>query len=276
MGFFAKRRMDKILEGRDEATREKISQISRLFADYVPKHGMRFSYDRYDGQFKPSKDPSNYDAIYITPFDADELSRLIMSYKGIKEPDPNADESVKVGYRVGTDLAISRAATGDVNSQIVSAVKNALGYPQNKPLDLIFSMRAYDLKSAKVCDSLYVFFDRKENYIGRQYNPYFLGVRKQNGEIKKLAEDRDGNKSIEVTKARLNLPNMDKRIDKYYPSPTGNAAMKRMYNLITSDLPWYKLGLATEEFLDKKIDENSPIDSNTRSEFVRYLYDRLQ
>ncbi|MBE5727972.1 hypothetical protein IHE51_00435 [Candidatus Parvarchaeota archaeon] len=274
MGFWAKKKAEKVYMGKDEKTMDRLLEMSEPFANYVSTNGMKFSYDPSDKQFKPSKDQSNYDALYIDPFSSDGLAHLLGEYRGIKEPKPDADKFEKVRYQVALDMAVSKTVSGDPNSELVSAVKKALSYPQNKPLDIIVSNRVYDLKSAKICDRLDFMFDRKETYSGREFNPYLLGVKKSNGEIDRLVEDTINGKTFERSGFSLYLPNADKRMDRYFPGPKPTTMYMRVPML--TDTPWYKLGLALENFLDSKISENAPMDSSTREEIVKYLYNNLQ
>lgn len=277
MGFFAKRKMEKILEGKDEATNERVANISGSFADYVSKYGMKLSYDPSDKQFKPSRDSSNYDAVYITPFDAYKLDLIIANFRGLRDPGPNADITDKIAYLSNLTLGIKFTAEEDPNKQLTYALKSALGYPETKPLDIIIPNPIYDFKSAKICDNLFLILDKKETYTGKEYNPYLLSIKKYDGKTEELTKTRkfDGT-PIEISYRNINLPNSDKRLDKYFPSKNGNATSKSLLKLISADLPWYKLGLAIETFLDDAIARNAPMDSKTREEFINYLNETLK
>ncbi len=274
MGFWAKKKAEKVYMGKDEKTMDRLLEMSEPFANYVSTNGMKFSYDPSDKQFKPSKDPSNYDALYIDPFSSNELAYTLSEYRGIKEPGPDADKFERARYKVGLDMAVSKTVLEDPNSELVSAVKKALSFPQNKPLDIIVSMRVYDLRSAKFCNSFDLMFDKKEAYAGREYNPYLLKVKKPNGEISRLTEDTINGKAFDQSGSYLYLPNSNKRMDMYSPGQKPTTSFSTM--VLVDALPWYKLGLAVENFLDSKISENAPMDSGTREEIVKYLYNNLQ
>jgi hypothetical protein len=283
MGFLAKRKMEKVYMGKDKKMMDKILELSLPFADYVSKHGTKFSYDPSDKQFKPSKDPSNFDALYIDPFSSNELSTVIIKYKGfqepwlkgIKEPGPDADNTEKVRYNWALTSAVSNTISEDPNSELVGAVKKVLSYPQNKPFDIIVTKLVYDLRSAKISDSFDFMLDKKETYVGREYNPYLLKAKKSNGEIVRFAEGKMNGKTFDKSGFSLYLPNSNRRMDKYFPGPKPTAAYSRVV-MLTDAMPWYKLGLAVENFLDSKISENAPMDLSVREEFIKYLYGRLQ
>jgi hypothetical protein len=274
MGFLAKRKMEKVYMGKDEKTMDRLLEMAEPFANYVSTNGMKLSYDPSDKQFKPSKDPSNYDALYIDPFSSEGLAHLLGEYRGIKELKPDADKFERARYEVGLDMAVSKTVLEDPNSELVSAVKKALSFPQNKPLDIIVSMRVYNLRSAKFCKNFDFVFDKKEVYAEREYNPYLLKVKKPNGEIGGLTERAINGKTFDKSGSFLYLPNSNKRTDMYSPGQKPTKMFSTM--LLVDTLPWYKLGLAVENFLDSKISENAPMDLSVREEFIKYLYGRLQ
>lgn len=249
-------------------------ELAGPFADYVSKHGIKFSYDPSDRQFKPSKDLSNYDAIYITPFDS-ELSSIGMKYRGIKEPDQDAKYLDKMVYQSIKSHVISSFIPADKDSKLVEATKIALGYPKDKPLDIIVSQQLLDSDHAGTYGFLSLLFDKKELYTGKEYNPYLLSVKRLNGEVVKVTSREGNNQFFDINGCPLILlPNNDKRVKRY-------SSVSYIYGkgkIITDSLPWYKLGLVIENFLDKKIAENATIqaDRSTEEEFVKYLYNNLE
>jgi hypothetical protein len=275
MGFWAKKKAEKVYMGEDKKTMDRLLEMSEPFANYVSTNGIKFSYDPSDKQFKPSKDPSNYDALYIDPFSSNELAHLLGEYRGIKEPRPDANNIEKARYIADLSMTILNVVLEDPNSELVGAVKNISGYAQDKPLDIIVSDRVNDLFSAKICDKLDFMFDKRERYAGREYNPYLLKVTKRDGVVVALAEGKVGDKTFYRSGSYMNLPNADKRMDKYLPGPKPTSAYAKA-KMLVDGLPWYKLGLLTENFLDSKISESASMDSKTREEFIKYLYENLQ
>ncbi|MEM3844484.1 MAG: hypothetical protein QXU98_02070 [Candidatus Parvarchaeota archaeon] len=288
MGLFNKKNdllkknsfLDTIVNGVDE---EKIARFADMFSKYVNSRGIKLSYDPSDKQFKLAKDPSNYDAFYIDPFDANRLFYMVGQLEMEKNPklrdyfsDDPTDTLPQKLYDDNKMMWLGMGLSGyrdfDKKNEIIDSIKRVAGYPQNKPLDVIIS----DPANNSELQQFIIFFDIKDRYQNNPkpngYNPYTLTVALWDG-MKSLGVSIKDGVQFEKGEEALYLPNP--------AHPVKNL-------LITPDLPYYKLGLVVNSFLDQKvrgvlpqkINSNgmrifTPASYNLKEEFTSYLKNNL-
>ncbi|MEM4066329.1 MAG: hypothetical protein QXV17_05650 [Candidatus Micrarchaeaceae archaeon] len=237
--------MAAIAEGRDE---KEIDRFAGMFSGYVNSRGIKLSYDPSDKQFKLARDPSNYDAFYIDPFDANRLFYIVGQLEMEKDPklhdyfsDDPPDTLPQKLYDDNKVMWLGMGLSGyrmfDKKNEIIDSIKSGAGYPQNKPLDVIVS----DPANNSELQHFIIFFDIKDRYQNNPkpngYNPYTLTVALWNGRKSLGVDIKDG---VQFEKGEAAL---------YLPNPTHPAENL----LITPDLPYYKLGLVVNAFLDQKV-----------------------